>query len=251
MDCDFDIWSSRPPMDLYWPLPLDSIPTADGALARHAGWHHDLDRPHVDRSISSSSSDGSSITGIPDPRLLFRQHAAVPRTLPRMPPPSGRGTSLGQIQTGCLPSPPAEPHPSSASVEVTFDGAVAWQERKATKRREQNKRYQQAYRARKERYSRSLTERIEKTNTSIRQLRDDKRELVQALCNLRAENEQLRCLLSAIDLSDADIHAFDQVMRTASCSNEMSKATRGPHRSSSSQQGLESLLGPAQIIRKF
>ena len=248
MDCTFDTWPSGPLTNLPWPLPLDCSATAEGALLPQALGHLDLDR-----SFSSSSSDQFSISGALDACVLSGQHATFPGMLPGLPPAGERGIILSQIQTGyraCLPRPPPQSNASPASVEVTFEGSIARQERKATKRREQNKRYQRAYRARKERYSSSLEDRIETTSTSLHELRADKRKLLQALYDLCAENDQLRRALSAIYGGHQIFNTCDQVVQSPRPINEGFTFVQDAARSSS-QHGVENLHRPANTRWSF
>lgn len=80
----------------------------------------------------------------------------------------------------------------AAPIEVILAGSSEYRKGRAMKRKEQNKKSQQIYRARKEQYRHTLTADIESATAILQVLRSDNSMLLRALCDALAENIGLR-----------------------------------------------------------
>lgn len=152
----------------------------DFATADHRGGNLQGEQLHSDSSSSCRGDDTSS--GLND-----EQNA-------------GFGPSLS------FALQPSRPHIGSSVVSNVKTEQLM-------RRREQNKRCQQAYRERRTLYISNLESKVEKMDDRIRILQIENRELLRRLCEVRAENNVLRSSRSESEES-RDAQAIAELVRS-------------------------------------
>lgn len=250
MDCmvdsyPFETMAAMP----YWSLTPSGNTTADATCTRLG----QIDPAMLPLGHSMSASTYTfDAAHYPNANAPMFQHLGP--NIPHMStPPMDRATFMEQLQGAVLSSPLLQPQLTPpVPIEVFFEKASSWQKRKTLKRREQNKKSQQAYRARKEQHKNSLANSIESTMASLQQLQDDNSRLLQALCDIRTENNDLRRQHTGNDSTDADADMINQSLQSINLANEDSlRVGEQSARPSLSQQAIESLHDPLQAIRNL
>lgn len=160
-------------------VPAMSSVQITPALWQHSGPDHAGSSAHLTRGLQSAGPF-SQTNSLQQERALF----------------------IERLQSISMQS--ARPQQQSAlapAIEVIFSGPSDHRRDRANKRKEQNKKSQQAYRARKEQYRQTLSRDISDADQKLALLREENCGLLRRLCDVHASNNELRRLYAAAGIN--------------------------------------------------